>query len=141
MERGNLLSDDSVRVIQETVHTVRHLTRGRVPMRRRRHDATATAAANNTPVWIKITGVHSDSPTGETDTRVFTGSRYETVSGAAVQTGVTIIIANMPAGTSSFPSHFLPAIPADRSWTNAEGKIVTETVYEAFMFNLWGEEE
>jgi len=88
--------------------------------------------------WVKITGVHTDSPTGGSDVRFFSGNRHSVpVSGAGTTAGVTIYIVDYPAGQENYPSGYLPALPIRYTWTG-DSDTHTETVYFAWTVGWMG---
>ena len=90
-------------------------------------------------VPVRITGIHPDSPTGESSVYIFRGDAYAKGSEAAASTeDITIRIMGLAAGVAEYPTGPGIATPINQSWTNAISVVVTEIVYELDPFTWWG---
>lgn len=105
---------------------------GLEPVLEQRGIAAAAVAAASSVAWVKLTGLHADSPA--TGVRVYTGTLYASPAATSGTAGITIripsIAANWTAPASGVWGNlpFFSALPSAETWT---GKTTThtETVY------------
>lgn len=95
-----------------------------------------SGSGSGAAVLLKITALHSDSPTGGVP--MFTGDIYGNGSAAAAtQTGVTVAIPGLASGTTAPSFGTWSDVPhccgvsTTRTWTGATQTHIDDTVYEA----------